>query len=174
MSLYKICKSIDYDSKEWKDYCSWRNKDFNEFKSLDSTIQKSIFEPKLDSDWSFVVNTGQYLTDVVNDLEFAKEYSKRVEAQSILSFDFIDSTAQNREVIGYDILDGALSYSLLTNFGSNINIVNKHLNDSGLISNKADAIRVHKWFSSEMPDDAHVEGSKICSVYQQTETNKIG
>ena len=172
MSLHKICKSIDFDTKEWKDYCTWRNKNFTEFKSLDSTIQNSIFEPKLDNDWSYVVDTGKYLTDVVNDLDFAKSCSERLEAQIILSFDFVDSTDQDREIIGYDILDGALNYSLLTNFGSDISIVNKHLDTNGLISNRANAIEVHEWFLSEMPDDAHVQGSKTCSVYQQIETNK--
>lgn len=165
MSLYKICKPIDYEANEWKDYCAWRNRVFTEFRSLDSTIQNSVFEPTEDSDWDFLVYTDEYLTDVVNDLNFARSYAERMDAQVILSFDFIENAENDREVVGYDILDGALSFSLLTNFGNDISIVNKHLDTSGLIPVKSTAIAVHEWFLSKMPQGSHVIGSKICSVY---------
>jgi len=166
MSLYKICKSIDYNAKAWQDYCIWRQKSFTEFQSLVSTIQNCIFEPNSNGDWECVVSTDQYLTDIVNDLDFAKSYCEREDAQVILSFDFIENTDLECEVIGYDILDGALNYSLLTNFGNDISLVNKHLQTNGLILDRVTAIKVHEWFLSEMPDDPHVHGSKICSVYQ--------
>ncbi len=170
--MHKICKSINFHAKEWHDYCNWRKRQFTEFKSLDSTLQNSIFTPQLDHDWNFAVNTGNFLTDVVNDLNFAKSYCVRQDAQIILSFDFIDNADPNRQTIGFDILDGALDYSLLTNFGNDISIVNKYLDTSGLISSREDVIKVHQWFLSEMPNDGHVHGSKICAVYPEIETPK--
>ena len=154
-------------SQEWRDYCLWRQKEFSEFESLDSIIHNSLFTPEEDDDWNYVVTNNQYLTDVVNDFAFAQRYAQRVGADEILIFDFVENEGTARHILGYDILDGAFSFSLLTNFGNDIAIVNDCLGPSGLIVRADQAAQVHEWFRSQMPDDPHVVGSRLFKVYEK-------
>jgi hypothetical protein len=175
MSLHKICKSIDTTSQEWRSYCLWRNRDFTSFDSLDSTIHQSMYsvysesEVEDDNEWNYNVWNGDHstATDVVNDFAFAQRYAQRCGADEILIFDFFETEDTSLHVVGYDILDGAFRYSLLTNFGNDITIVNDCLGPTGLIHDKDKALEVHRWFMDNMPDDHHVIGSRLFVVYDK-------
>ncbi len=167
MSLHKICKSVNMASQKWRSYCLWRKMEFAAFDSLDSTIHNSVFAPHEEDDWNYAVTTDQYVTDVVNDFAFAKQYAQRIGADEILIFDFAENEATACPVLGYDILDGAFRYSLLTNFGNDIAIVNGFLSPNGLIVHADQAAQVHKWFNSHMSDDPHVIGSRLFRVYEK-------
>ena len=110
--MYKICKTIDYESEGWKRYIEWRNIEIVEFESLDSVMNESMFEPQEDDEWKFTLSTECFLTSIVTDLEFAKKYAVEHGANTILSFDYIENEDPAKTVIGYDILDGDFMYSL--------------------------------------------------------------
>ncbi len=154
-------------SQEWRNYCLWRKREFTSFDSLDSTIHNSMFSVEEDDDWNYSVSNGHYLTDVANDFAYAQRYAQRCGADEILIFDFVDNEDATLHVVGYDILDGAFNYSLLTNFGNDITIVNDCLGPNGLIRDKDKALEVHRWFMNNMPDDHHVIGSRLFTVYDK-------
>lgn len=68
-------------------------------------------------------------------------------------------------MLGYDILDGDNSYSLLTNFGNELAIVNDNVSNIGLIPDLEVAQKVFDWLCENMYNDAHVVGAKIVKVY---------
>ena len=53
------------------------------------------------------------------------------------------------------------------NFGNDITIVNDCLGPNGLIYGKNTALEVHRWFVDNMPDDNHVIGSRLFTVYDR-------
>ena len=166
MSLHKICKSVNLSSQEWRSYCLWRNLEFTSFDSLDSTIHNCLNYEEDTDYWNFAVTNGNYLTDVVNNFDYAQRIARRSGADEILMFDFLEDEDSSRSV-GYDILDGAFIFSLLTNFGNDISIVNECLGSNGLIHDKEMAEKVHLWFMNNMPHDPHVIGSRLFSVYEK-------
>ena len=169
MPLHKICNSIDYQSQDcWASYIAWRKFEFRTFESLDSSVHNSFFSVRRDADWKYVLTLNGYVADVVTDFDYAVFYCKKYKGDEVLNFDFIEEEDTKRQVLGYDILDVALRYSLLTNFGNDLQIVNEDLSDNGLILAKSTAIKVHQWFMSHMPEDHHVNGSRICSVYEKS------
>jgi hypothetical protein len=86
----KIVQSVDYGSKEWKDYCLWRNYNFTDFRSLDSILRKSQFDVVEDEDWDHVLTIGDRLTDVILDVEYAKIVQSRYKNSQIEHFEFAD------------------------------------------------------------------------------------
>ena len=167
MPLHKICKPVDVSSEAWHSYCLWRKFDFTSFDSLDSNIHNSIFKVEADDDWKYAVTNGIYLTDVVNDFAFAQQHGRRSGASEILIFDFVENEDSKRQILGYDILDGAFKYSLLTNFGNDIDIVNNCLGSNALIQRKDQACGVHQWFRDKMGEDNHVTGLRLFVVYEK-------
>ncbi|MGJ8654905.1 MAG: hypothetical protein ACSHX6_00535 [Akkermansiaceae bacterium] len=165
MGLFKVCKPIDYSSQGWLEYCEWRRFPFTSFDSLDSSLNECEVDRDDDEYWSYCVSRGEFLTDVVNDLSYAKSMARRVKADVVLQFDFLDRVDDSLGVVGYDILDGALDYSLLTNFGNDFAIVNKHLGGNGLIEDREKVVEIHRWFLEHLEDDGHVIGSEVCAVY---------
>ena len=165
MGLYKIGRSVDYSSRGWLGYCDWRKFQFTSFDSLDSSINECESDTDDDEYWDYCVSMGEFLTDVVSDLVYAERMARRMSADVILPFDFLDSGDDTQDVVGYDILDGALDFSLLTNFGNDIAIVNDHLGGNGLIRDREIVVEIHRWFLEHLEEDGHVIGSQICAVY---------
>lgn len=171
MTLHKICKAIDYSSQAWRDYCHWRNHKFTMLESLDSMLRDTVYEcPEHDTDWQYTLTIDRFggiVTDVINDDAYAIQLARRLGGEVILNFDYQElEVVQN--VIGYDILDGDCQFSLLTNFGNDIPIVNRYLTGNGLILLLSDVLQIHAWFLEHMPNDGHVGGSRIFAVYPST------
>ena len=164
MVMYKICQKISFGSKEWLEYILWRNFNFQSFESLDSTLRKSFFLPKTEDDWKYALTIGKIMTDVVTDLKKKKKYCQLHSGDEIAVFSFLEDEREG--CIGYDILDGELNYSLLTNFGNDDKIVNACLSRNALIRHKFQVLQVHEWWISTMGNDPHVQGSKIVAVYE--------
>lgn len=154
-------------SPEWRNYCLWRQREFTAFDSLDSTIRNSVINVGDEEFWKHSVSNGGYLTDVVNDFSYAQRYAQRCGADEILMFDYFDNADYSRDVVGFEILDGGFRYSLLTNFGNDITIVNDCLAANGLIPDQDKAREVHRWFMENMADDPHVIESRLFTVYER-------
>lgn len=167
MLLHKVCRSIDVQGAEWKSYCRWRGRSFLDFQSLDSQLRHSLFDGPQGDEWGATLTRGAFLTDVIQGPEAAAAIAHRLGADEILNFAAIDGEAYI-PILGYDILDGELGYSLLTNFGSDIGIVNEHLESNGLVVDISVAQQIHEWFLTEMFDDPHVTGSRIFAVLPPT------
>ena len=164
----KICVPIKYDSSEWKKYCLWRNYTFSDFRSLDSTIRGSCFEVTENADWDHALTVGTILTDVVTDVDYAKKIKGRYKDSIIERFDYVENyLGDETDIVGYDILDGGMSYSLLTNFGNDIIQVNSILTRNGLIRHRRQVLELHKWFLGNFINDGHVDGSRIVCVYKE-------
>ncbi len=108
MALHKFSRGIDFSSKEWRDYCLWRNYSFTGFDSLDSTLRDSFFSPSCDEDWTYAVTNGDFVTDIISDDTYAFAVARKLGAKEILNFDAIENGVTDK-IVGYDILDGGHS-----------------------------------------------------------------
>jgi len=165
--MYKTCKSIDYQSSEWQNYLAWRKMPFTSFESADSSLNQFNFVPLENDDWKHIVTIENFLTDLVTDLDHAMWYAKKHDFDTLIELDFVEQEDPQRNKLGYDILDGDYSYSLLTNFGNDIEIVNENLSRNALVPDKNAALKVHEWFLENMPTDPHVQGSRIFTIYRK-------
>ena len=164
--MFKIVKDHPFTKKEWSEYVLWRNYGFSSFESVDSTLRGSKFTITVDDDWDHVLTIGSCLTDILKDVAYAKKCSLRYDNAIVVGFDIAgNGDAEEHPVIGYDILDGQLAYSLLTNFGNDIVPVNSVLAKNALIRHYQQAREAHGWFLKNMADDAHVKGSQVVCVY---------
>ena len=163
--MFKIFRKIDFQSPAWLDYIKWRNFNFRSFESVDSKIRESIFEITTATDWEFAFTLEGIQTDILTDLQYARKFCIEHSGDEVVEFCFLEELASDRQVLGYDILDGELRYSLLTNFGNNIQIVNDCLCSNALIRHLPQAQQVHAWFAVHMPKDPHVMKSKIVAAY---------
>jgi hypothetical protein len=135
------------------------------FESLDSNIRGSLFKPRTDADWACALTTESIVTDALTDKEHALYIAENHGNALVIEFDYFENNDDSKPSLGYDILDGNYSYSLLTNFGNDITIVNGCLSRNALIRHQTQVIEVHKWFIENMSDDNHVDGCNIFVVY---------
>lgn len=121
----------------------------------------------VDADWEYAYTVGSILTDVITDVNYAIEVKARYNDSIIERFDFIETqNGDETDIVGYDILDGEMSYSLLTNFGNDIAQVDSILTRNGLVRHKRQVLDLHNWFLGEFANDGHVDGSRIVCVYK--------
>ena len=160
----KIVKPIKYNSKEWHDYIIWRNYNFTDFRSIDSILRNSQYEAVTEEDFENTLIINGVCTDVISNLAYAKRIKHRYDGIEIEVFDFIELEIPNGDIVGYDILDGDLSYSLLTNFGNDIMVINSCLTRNGLIRHFDQVKIVHNWLKNNMGRDNHVIGSRIVAI----------
>ena len=102
-----------------------------------------------------------YLTD----FDYALQTHVRIGKGSLVGFAYSDHDETIEGFLGYDIIDGYCDVSLLTNWGNDVEIVNRSLGSNALVPTLAQAESIHKFLTSNHGDDNHVEGSRIISVY---------
>lgn len=160
---FVIVQKIDYTSDQWLNYVSWRNCNFENFESVDCHINKILFNPITKEDWSNV-HQEDFKTHLIDNVEYAIKVNKRIPNSRIQAFSLLSESSE-LQLLGYDILDSGNSYSLLTNFGNELAIVNLHISKVGLISDLGVAQKIFDWLCKNMSSDDHVVGAKIVKVY---------
>lgn len=160
---FKVVKKIDYSSPEWHDYIIWRNYNFEKFESVDTILNESLFTPETQEDWLNVYHED-FMTDIITNFDYANNVKQKIANSRIQIFCELEEDFTT-QLLGYDILDGYFSYSLLTNFGNDIKTVNSHLSKIGLIKDINIVEQAFEWFQKNMGNDNHVFNSKIVKVF---------
>ena len=152
------------DGEAWTNYLEWRAMDFERFDSLDGMLRKSLFTPESVEDWDHVV-CENFMIDYLTDFEYAHRSHARIGTGSLMGFSYSGHDESDGGFLGYDIIDGYCDVSLLTNWGNDVEVVNRALGSNALVPKLAQIERIHEFLTSNHGDDNHVEGCRIVSVY---------
>ena len=153
------------DGERWTTYCEWRGLNFERFDSLDTMMRRCVFDFPSDTEWEHVVNEN-FMLHLMTDLEFARRKQTDLGAGEIIGLKFSDHEPHHPGFLGYDILDGCVSFSLLTNWGNGIDLINRSLASNALVPNLVTAEDILDLLLREHSEDNHVKGCRIVSVYE--------
>ncbi len=153
------------DGESWSNYIKWRGIAFDRFDSLDGMLRKKLFtSPETDEDWNHVV-CESFMVCYLTNLRYAQKVHARIGVGSLVGFKSSEHDERHKGFLGYDIIDPCYDASLLTNWGNDIEIINRLLASNALVRNLNDVERIHDFLTSNHGDDSHVNGCRIISVY---------
>jgi len=154
------------NGQKWKDYLTWRDLPFERFDSVDGILRPTVYgSPETEEDWQHAPD-GDFSLHLVTDLAFARRKREELGRGEVVGLCFEAHEETHPGFLGFDILDGNNAISLLTNFGNDLAYVNEAVSPNGLIRSRERAEAVHRQIKREFPTDAHVEGSRLVSVYR--------
>lgn len=159
------------DGEAWTNYVEWRGLNFDRFDSLDGILRKSLFTPESVEDWDHVV-CENFMLSYLTDFDYAHQAHIRIGTGSVMGFAYANHDETSEGFLGYDIIDGYCDVSLLTNWGNDVEIVNRALGSHALVPTLAQVERIHAFLTSNHGDDPHVDGSRIVSVYSTANLKK--
>ena len=118
------------DGEKWTSYCEWRGLEFKSFESIDGLLRPNLFELETDEDWGLLANES-YLEDtilvpLISDLTSARRKRKQIGRGDLVGVCFEGHDPNRDGFLGFDLLEGDGSISLLTNFGNDFD----HINDA--------------------------------------------
>jgi len=145
---------------------------FERFDSLDGMLRKSLFTPESIKDWDHVV-CENLMISYLKDYDYAHQAHVRIGTGSVMGFTFTDHDEKNQGFLGYDIIDGYCDVSLLTNWGNDVEIVNRALGANALVPSLAQVESIRAFLTSYHGDDNHVVGCGIVSVYSAAHMKKV-
>ena len=170
--LYTIIESFSpEDGDRWTKYCAWRGIQFERFDSIDGILRPNLFSSPADEDWPHIVNADfklHYFTDFI----YAAAKREKIANGILVGIKFEDHDQCSPDFLGYDLIDGFDDISLLTNWGNDIEIVNRAISKNGLIYEYSSVECVRNELLRSHGNDAHVAECQIVSVYKTTETNQ--
>ena len=152
---------------KWKSYLRWRNVEFEKFDSIDKTLSPSLFTPTEAKDWEYCINDDFYL-DLITDFAYAQQILYRYKNAKIVGVEVIDNEEkyiEKNNFLGYDILDQKREISLITNWGNDIEVINKYLGQNGLIKSLSETKEVRSFLEKNYTLDPHVIKSSIWAIY---------
>jgi hypothetical protein len=119
--LYTVVNQFERSNQEsWKKYMQSSGLiQIEDFCSLDSMLNDSVFEPQSEKDWkNSAIDEGR--VNFIKDYEYAKSISLKYPGSKIFGLVIApkeSEIADGNKLLGYVILDGYLSNSVLTNCG---------------------------------------------------------
>lgn len=165
---YKIIQSFGPESGErWKQYLNWRRLQLTSFDSVDSILRPDLFTPESAEEWQNCVNADNCLS-LITSLEYARKLLGKYENGLIVGVErgIERDFKPDPGLLGYDIIDGYCSVSLLTNWGTDDeNLFTSHLSANGLLSELELAISVRDKLRSCFSEDSHANGCTVWGVY---------
>jgi hypothetical protein len=164
MMLYTIVESFSPAHAGWTSYCEWRGLAFERFDSIDGILRPNLFYPPEDSDWAHIVNEANML-HLITDLPHAMRKLAQIGSGDLVGVRFGDHDIRDPGFLGFDIIDGYCHVSLLTNWGNDVEIINRSLTPNALLRNLKTAEAIFETVQTTYADDSHVDGSRIVSVY---------
>jgi hypothetical protein len=154
---------------EWSQYKAWRNlPQLETFDSVDSILRPCLFTPETPEDWENCLNED-FKLHLITNVEYARArldtFGKEAE---LVACEFpVEAGYKERSgLLGYDIVDGYSSISLLTNWGTDPEgIMSGHIGPNGLVNGLGEALALKACLESRFGDDPHVKGCTIWAVY---------
>lgn len=159
------------DGEAWTNYLEWRGMHFERFDSLDGILRKSLVTPESTEDWNHVV-CDDFMASYLTDLDYAHEAHTRIGTGTLMGFAYSEHDESDEGFLGYDIIDGFCDVSFLTNWGNDIEILNRALGPNALVPTLTQIETIHEFLTTNQGDDNHVEGCRIVSVYSTRHLKK--
>ena len=152
------------DGEAWTHYLEWRSIHFERFDSLDGMLRQSLFTPESIDDWDHVV-CRNFMVSYLKDFDYAQQVQLRIGAGSLMGFSYSEHDESDEGFLGYDIIDGYCDISLLTNWGNDVEMVNRALGSNALVPTLGQVESIHAFLTSHHGDDNHVKDCRVISVY---------
>jgi hypothetical protein len=152
------------EGERWERYCAWRGLGFTAFESIDAIMCPSRFSPKTAADWQHAV-CEDFKTHLIADEAYARTILERSPGCRLVAVGSPGEPCGHR-FCGYDVIDGWWEVSLLSNWGNDMEMVNRNLGANGLISSLPVVTAVHRWIMEHCGKDSHAAGSRIVSVHE--------
>ena len=152
------------EQEAWTNYLEWRGIQFERFDSLDGILRKSLFSPESDEDWQHIV-CESFMLSYLTDFDYAHQTHCRIGSGRLVGLRYSEHDETNEGFLGYDILDRCCDVSLLTNWGNDVEVVNRSLGSNALVPTLAKVESIHQYLTSHHAEDGHVIGCRIVSVY---------
>ena len=163
--LYSIIETFGpEDGDSWRNYCSWRQIEFERFDSIDGTLRPNLFSEIEDGDWSHIVNQN-FMLHLMTDLEFANYKKEQIGSGSIVGVLTDAHDERDPHFCGYDIIDKYWDVSLLTNWGSDVSLINERICSNALFASIGVAKVVQEHLLAAHSTDDHVADCQIVSIY---------
>ncbi len=166
MTLFTIIKPFSpADGEKWNNYCQWRGMEFERFDSIDGILRPNLFEEPENEDWEHIVNEN-FMLHLITSLPHARHKHRQIGKGDMVGLKFEDHDTACGEFLGFDIIDGYCNVSLLTNFGNDLEFINRSLATNALLTNEDTTREIHRRLEKEFSDDSHVKGCRIVSIYK--------
>lgn len=165
MMLFTIVEPFSpADGEKWISYCEWRGVRLERFDSIDGMLRPNLFTTPDEEDWEHVVNEN-FMLHLITDLPHATRKREQIGRGDLVGLRFEDHDTSDEGFLGFDLVDGYCDVSLLTNWGNDVEIINRSLAANALVRDWATAERIHRELKEKHGDDRHVKGSRIVSIY---------
>jgi hypothetical protein len=169
--LYKVINQFkkEDDVESWNNYIKFSGlSQIEEFCSLDSNLNDSVFTPESEEDWKNCVNEDCKF-NMIDKIDYAKKILHNHPGTRIFGLVIKPQNISNTEaekLLGYDILDGYYSNSLLTNCGGFPDIFpNSIINQFGLLDDRMKAYEIRDKLKSQYSEDAHAKECEVVAVF---------
>jgi hypothetical protein len=166
MMLFTIVKPFSpSDGEKWTNYCEWRGLKFDRFDSIDGVLRPNLFDYPEDSDWEHIVN-HDFMLHLITNIEHARSKHKAIGSGDLIGLRFENHDIADPEFLGFDIIDGYCDVSLLTNWGNDIDMINRALHHNALVPDFSTVQDILEFLLINWGDDPHVKGCRIVSIYK--------
>jgi len=170
--FYTIIESFSReDGDRWTSYCAWRGIQFERFDSIDSILRPSLCQKPEKDDWSHIVNEN-FMLHYFTDFDYAAAKQTKIGKGDLVGVEFHDHDEASQDFLGFDLIDSYHDVSVLTNWGNDVEIVNRAISKTGLIYTRASIEEVRRELLRSHGNDAHVAGCEIVSIYKSKPANK--
>ena len=153
------------DGERWTSYCEWRGMHFERFESIDGVLRPNLFLTPEEDDWAHVVKED-FMLHFITDHPHALKKREQIGRGDLVGVKFEDHDTSNPCFLGFDLLDGYCDISLLTNWGNDVECVNRALAANALILQQPVVEDIRRELLQTHGDDPHVEGCSVVSVYR--------
>ena len=165
MKLFTIIESFGPpQGASWSYYIEWRGLSFDRFDSIDAILRPSLFTPESEEDWKHV-SLESCMTHLITDYEYAAQKRSQMQRGDIVGLRYDDHDESDAAFLGYDLIDGSLDVSLLTNWGNDMASINRALGPNALVQSFSVVQSIQNHLLSTCIDDGHVDGCRIVSIY---------
>lgn len=165
---YKIVEKFGSECGDrWRDYLKWRGLNLTGFDSVDAILRPDLFEPQSSEDWHNCLN-ADFKLSLITDLGYANRILDRYENPDLVGveIELEQNYVPQAGLLGFDIIDGYCSVSLVTNWGTDEKgIIDQNVMPNGLIRELGRALELRDTLRQSFPEDAHAEICEVWAVY---------
>lgn len=167
--FYKVVNQFGpRDGEAWVKYLEFSKLyQITDFCSFDSILNNDVFTPSTEEDWNNCINEN-FKINIITNLAYARRIQSKNSNSRIFGV-IIDPSvnkAYGDDLLGFDIIDGFCSNSLLTNCGGFPDIFNTDMiNQYGLLNDIKSAYEIRDRLRAKYHNDSHAAECEVWAVF---------
>lgn len=163
--LFTIVESSSpSDGDRWISYCQWRGLAFTGFDSIDGILRPSLLSDLEGEDWNHIDHEN-FRVHLITDYDYAVQKHYQIGQGDLVGLKFSEHDESDPRFLGFDLIDGYYDVSLLTNWGNDVDSINRSLSPNALILSCQTVMEIQQELLRTSNTDPHVEGCQIVSIY---------